>query len=354
MRIVWLTKRRYMGGDLLEGYGRYWELPTRLAQRGYEITLIAASYNATGVVRQTPSPHLSVLCMGLSGIGSWLRAINNPADIVVGSSDMHFCMLSVLLARRHRRHSICDVYDNFETYQSARFPGIVPRYYSALARSTRVVASDPLLADYLRDKTGRSGVEVQANGYDPDVFKPLDKIECRREFNLGATDKVITYAGNITRQRGISVLLDAYKRLRQTWPNLRLMLAGPLQDGLNLSDQGITYLGRVPQTTVARLLNASDVAVGCMADESLGKFWHPVKLIEYAACGTPYVVAARGSCVRLLSDHPESLFDADDADGLCHTIDVFLRNPPENQPRFADWDAAAENYSKIIETVRAQ
>ena len=45
MRILVLTKRQYMGKDLLDdAYGRFYELPLELAALGHEVRGVCASY----------------------------------------------------------------------------------------------------------------------------------------------------------------------------------------------------------------------------------------------------------------------------------------------------------------------
>ena len=56
MRILVLTKRQYMGKDLLDDrFGRFWELPLELARRGHEIRGISLSYRKKSEGSSTPS-----------------------------------------------------------------------------------------------------------------------------------------------------------------------------------------------------------------------------------------------------------------------------------------------------------
>ena len=51
--ILWLTKRRYMGKDLVaEKFGRYYELPRHLAAMGHRVTVLALAYRGEPDVRR--------------------------------------------------------------------------------------------------------------------------------------------------------------------------------------------------------------------------------------------------------------------------------------------------------------
>ncbi len=50
--ILWLTKRRYMGKDLVaEKFGRYYELPRHLAAMEHRVTVLALAYRNEPDVR---------------------------------------------------------------------------------------------------------------------------------------------------------------------------------------------------------------------------------------------------------------------------------------------------------------
>ena len=54
--VVWLTKRKYMGQDLLENrYGRYYEIPRRLSQK-HDVHVLCLDYSGRGIERLQLGP----------------------------------------------------------------------------------------------------------------------------------------------------------------------------------------------------------------------------------------------------------------------------------------------------------
>src|ERR1044072_8186933 len=70
MKILVLTKRQYMGKDLLDDrFGRFWELPFELMRLGHDVRGIALSY------QRRPKAKLADI-EGLSDIGATWSSIN--------------------------------------------------------------------------------------------------------------------------------------------------------------------------------------------------------------------------------------------------------------------------------------
>ena len=81
------------------------------------------------------------------------------------------------------------------------------------------------LADAFADN-GMPPVEVAHNGIDLADWQPVDEAlaaDLRQRLNL-VDKRVILMAGRLTREKGMSTILPALDRLRETIPNVRLLL----------------------------------------------------------------------------------------------------------------------------------
>lgn len=108
------------------------------------------------------------------------------------------------------------------------------------------------------------------------------------------------YVGRLTVDKGIPVLLAAWKRLNGRIP---LMIAGegPLQDLVAEAAQsipGITYRGRLPRAETLRAMKEARFLL-------FPSVWYegfPVTIAESLACGVPVVASRMGAMEGLISD----------------------------------------------------
>lgn len=83
-----------------------------------------------------------------------------------------------------------------------------------------------------------------SNGVDANRFAPTRRAlqvaeELRERLGIPQAAPVIGFAGRFTRDKGVPELLDAYLRLRQNFPDLRLLLLGATEEGDRLPQQSL-------------------------------------------------------------------------------------------------------------------
>src|SRR5690348_5341126 len=112
MKILVLSKRQYMGKDLLDDrFGRFWELPLELANRGHEVQGISLSYRTrdTASFRSTAGEPIwhsfNLLEHGLLAFENYLRhahrlATDFKGEIVWACSDAFHAIFGRRLSRR--------------------------------------------------------------------------------------------------------------------------------------------------------------------------------------------------------------------------------------------------------------
>jgi len=138
----------------------------------------------------------------------------------------------------------------------------------------------------------RSGVLADGSicGVDSVRFRPdaTARGSVRAELGLADDDLVFLFLGRITRDKGVTDLVQAFARLARQWPKARLVIVGPDED--DLQPELIQHLGLamvnarfVPLTNVPeRYVAACDVFCLPSYREGFGS-----SVIEAAAAGVP-------------------------------------------------------------------
>lgn len=128
-----------------------------------------------------------------------------------------------------------------------------------------------------------------ANGVDPSAGEP----RYRAELGLGQHDVVVTFAGRITTDKGITELASAWRSLVDTRPSAHLVVAGRVDDADRHAPRLEAMLRGLPNAHLVghvddleRLWADSDLIVLPSYREGL-----PLVVIEAAAAGVPAVVA---------------------------------------------------------------
>lgn len=155
------------------------------------------------------------------------------------------------------------------------------------SRVSAFIAVSRSVAD--RNTLAREGVffEVIPN------FVPDDLVESQPR---GQPNGPLMYAGDLSRDKGVEVLLDAYRRLRDP-PDL--VLVGRRAPGTRVDPfPGVRVLDPVPHGEVLALMRSARVVVvpSIWADPC------PTVVLEAMALGRPVVAAASGGIVDMLED----------------------------------------------------
>jgi glycosyltransferase involved in cell wall biosynthesis len=155
---------------------------------------------------------------------------------------------------------------------------------------------------------------VIANVVDMDLFRPAvlrysdDNLPVHQPSNLLTLLHVSAFNDQVKNLTGV---LRVVARLRETWPGLRLRIAGYgpdaqyLQDyaaelGL-LADGVVTFLGKLPHEIVATEMARATALVSFSRAETFG-----CVLLEARACGCPVVATRTGGVPELFQ--PENTF----------------------------------------------
>ena len=83
----------------------------------------------------------------------------------------------------------------------------------------------------------------------------------RKKLRIDQKDTVIGYFGFMGPNYGIKDLVNATRKLRNTYPRVRLLLAGKKHNHIDIDQPYIDYRGVVNQKEIPLFINSSNVVV---------------------------------------------------------------------------------------------
>lgn len=342
MKILVLTKRFYTGKDLLQDeYGRCYEIPKHLERLGHDVTGVCLSYyrddsHEVGPLRRDGPPWYTY-CLwswGRRSILRWRRDLLTMArqsrpDVVIAGSDAFHVIAGHRLAVALDLPLVVDLYDNFESFQLTKLPGIRNRFRRSVQAAQGVIFVGEQLKDrVVEDYSLKAPVTVVCNGIPPGLFRPIDQAESRRKFELPQEARIIGFSGAISAARGVSTVLKAFGQMAQSDTNLLFALAGRIDKGMTLqSHERLRYIGQLPYDQVPEFINCLDVGLVSNLNSEFGRYSFPMKTFEYLACGVPIVAANVGETATLFRDHTEVLYEPENTNSLIGALRRQLTQP---------------------------
>jgi glycosyltransferase involved in cell wall biosynthesis len=219
-------------------------------------------------------------------------------------------------------------------------------YGWSLRRARRVIAISEhvkeTLVERLEIDPGR--IEVIHLGLDHELFHP-DGAEPRRPFLL--------YPANPWPHKNHVRLFEAFRRVRQSRPELRLVLTGTGLERLAPFPQGVEARGRVSSEELADLYRTASALVFPSLYEGFGQ-----PPLEAMASGTPVAVSRAGSLPEVCGN-AALYFEPTSVDEIAEAVLAVLERPEqltkrglERASRFT-WDATARRHDVVYRALAA-
>jgi glycosyltransferase involved in cell wall biosynthesis len=255
----------------------------------------------------------------------------------------------------------------------------------ALGRVNRWVACSRYIRDWLVGANGIPAERVQViyTGVDAAARRPRWEVPAqtrealRRRFGVedpGAT--VLSFAGRLVKEKGVTELLDAFERLRARKAGaVALLVAGNVRDSDDPGNEkavygkavtarmakmaGVRWVGSLQPAQMHEFLLAGDVFV-------MPSLWDdpfPTVMLEAAAAGLPIVAGARGGITEFLEGCPEFAFVSDpgDPDELARSAGAFIEAPTRREAagrwlrarveREFDWTRVCEDFEDLYDAL---
>jgi glycogen(starch) synthase len=174
-------------------------------------------------------------------------------------------------------------------------------------------------------------VTVVPNGIDAARWAAPARAKAAARARLGGDGPVLVFAGRLVHEKGVQTLLSAVRALRDTYPGLRLAVAGVGVHESTLRAQArrlrvarsVEWMGFVPEAELPALLGAADVAVVPSLYEPFG-----IVALEVAVAGAPMVVAETGGLRDLAAAGVAAAsFPAGEVGALVSAIGTLLDDP---------------------------
>lgn len=148
----------------------------------------------------------------------------------------------------------------------------------------------------------------------------------------------IVYAGNLGPGQAIEVVLGAARRLTDSAPHARFLIAGDGVDAARLRAEAesqqlanITFLGRLPPDRMPALFATASALLVHLRDEPIFAVTIPSKTQAYLQAGKPILMGVRGDAAQLVTDAGAGLaFEPGNSEALAQAV-LWLIGLPERQ-----------------------
>jgi len=152
---------------------------------------------------------------------------------------------------------------------------------------------------------------VIPNGVNTELFRPLDKQQCRLKLRLEKDAFYVGFVGSFAPWQGLEIFIEAAKQVKeQRGPQIKYLLVGDgkLEQILRQKirehklEQEIQFIGRVAYEEVVYYINAFDVCYLGKEELILAFGFSPLKLFEYLACGRPAIASQVAGVTEVIEE----------------------------------------------------
>lgn len=178
---------------------------------------------------------------------------------------------------------------------------------------------------FIENFSNTNKVRVIPNGYQPQLFKPIDMSLARKELGLPDRKKILVNIANLEEYKGQKYLIEAMKNILAKRDDVILYIVGrgslkiPLQLMINkygIRSNVILAGGNKPAEEIPLWINACDIFILPSLNEG-----NPTVMFECMACGKPFVGTRVGGIPEIITNRKLGyIVEPKDVDGLANKI----------------------------------
>lgn len=192
-------------------------------------------------------------------------------------------------------------------------------------------------------------ISVINMGVNRNVFQKANKVSSREKLGLPSDEKVLLFAGNLIRAKGLDDLVEAFDIVQQNDSNVSLHLIGEPKDQVYFNElsnktsqnDSITVHEALNQADVAEWMSAADLFVLPSHIEGFG-----LVALEAMSCGLPVVGTDVGGLSYLLANQTGMLADPHNPQDLAAKIVEVLQDEGLQNKLVANGLQKAEQYDQ--------
>ena len=205
-----------------------------------------------------------------------------------------------------------------------RIPGVTTATRWVLHRSSAVIINSRWLAGRLVQKihSAEPKIEIADCGVDLDAFSPLPAAEARAALGWDGGGPAFLCVGSLIERKNVVRLADTFASLGRG--RLAFVGDGPLRKALEGRD-GVTLVGRVPQSDVPQWVAACDVLCQPSLQEPFGQ-----ATLEAMAMERSVVATKVGGPPEFVTPEAGVLVDPEDTVALASALDRAAALPAPN------------------------
>lgn len=208
---------------------------------------------------------------------NWIKVGNQirkeRPDIIVVRYWLPFmgpCFGTILRHAKKNKHSkvVC-IADNVIPHEKRAGDNAFTKYFIKPVDAF-ITMSEKVLTDLQLFDQQKPAKYIPHPLYD-NFGEKIPKEEARKNLGINPNDRIILFFGFIRKYKGLDILLDAMAILKQTMPDIKLMIAGEFYDDkksyeeqierLNIAGQLLLHTEFIPDSEIRNYLCAADLVV---------------------------------------------------------------------------------------------
>ncbi len=238
---------------------------------------------------------------------------------------------------------------------------LIPKYklprkmilWAAKQAQASVTVCKALKDSMIEMGAGSNKIHVFRNGVDLDLFKLLDKAQCRDKYKLHKN--TLVSVGHLIERKGHHLIIEAMRFL----PDYQLLIVGggeeegalkKLVAQLQLHEQ-VKFLGEKKQQDLPEIYNAADAMVLASSREG----WANV-LLESMACGTAVVATDIWGTPEVVQSQDAGVLVKRTPEAIAQGVKTLFNKYPErvNTRKYAEqfsWDSTTQGLIKLFKSI---